>query len=80
MQKELCLVFRKHWPFVEVGLIIDEKLFVDFIDTPMLNVPEGKTIKAIFTRATDMRGIDECFRGPRPTFEEDMTREAPASE
>ena len=50
------------------------------IDTPMLNVPEGKTIEAIFTRPTDMRGIDACFRGPRPTFEEDMTREAPASE
>ena len=62
-------------------MIIGETVYVDLIDQPLLcPLPEGKTIKAIFTRATDMRGIDECFRGPRPTFEEDMTREAPASE
>ena len=70
----------KHMNFTlrEVGLIIGETLFVDLIDRPLLNVPENKTIEVIFTRATNMKGIDLCFRGPKPSFEEDM-RESPAA-
>ena len=70
----------KHMNFTlrEVGLIIGETLFVDLIDRPLLNVPENKTIEVIFTRATNLRGIDLCFRGPKPSFEEDM-RESPAA-
>ena len=72
--------FLKHMNFTlrEVGLIIGETLFVDLIDRPLLNVPENKTIEVIFTRATNMKGIDLCFRGPKPSFEEDM-RESPAA-
>ena len=70
----------KHMNFTlrEVGLIIGETLFVDLIDRPLLNLPENKTIEVIFTRATNMKGIDLCFRGPKPSFEEDM-RESPAA-
>ena len=77
MQKELCLAFSKYYPFVEVGLIVDEALFLDFVDRPLLHAAGGKTIEVIFTRQTDMRHIDKCFRGG-PTFEEDM-RESPAA-
>ena len=79
MQQDLCRVFRKHYPFVEVGLVIDEFSFVDFVDLPLLHVADGKDVKVIFTRQTDMRHIDSVFRGPKPTFEEDMAQEAPAA-
>jgi hypothetical protein len=60
-----------------VGLIIGETVYVDLIDQPLLcPLPENKAIDVIFTRATNMRAIDICFRGPRPTFEDDM-REGP---
>ena len=75
MQRDLCAAFAKYWPTVEVGLIIDETtLCVDMIDKPLLNMSEGKTnmIGVIFTRATDLRGLDQCFRGRRSSFEEDM--------
>ena len=77
MQKELCLAFKKHNPFVEGGLIVNETtLFLDVVDRPLLNVAKGRAIEVIFSRQTDMRHIDKCFRG-QPTFEEDM-RESPA--
>ena len=73
MQKELCRAYKKHYPFVEAGLIVNETtLFLDTVDTPLLYVSaEGRAIEVIFTRQTDMRRIDECFRG-QPSFEEDM--------
>ena len=77
MQKELCLAFSKYYPFVEVGLIVNETtLFLEIVDRPLLHVAEGKAIEVIFTRQSDMTHIDKCFRG-QPTFEEDM-RESPA--
>ena len=42
---------------------------------PLLHVADGKDVKVIFTRQTDMRHIDSVFRGPKPTFEEDMAQE-----
>ena len=61
-----------YYPFVEVGLVVDEKMaFVDMTDKPLLYASEGKAIEAIFARQTDMSHIDKCFRG-RPSFEDDM--------
>ena len=61
-----------YYPFVEVGLVVDEKLaFVDMIDKPLLYASEGKAIEAIFARQTDMSHIDKCFRG-QPSLEEDI--------
>ena len=61
-----------YYPFVEVGLVVDEKMaFVDMIDKPFLYASEGKPIEVIFTRQTDMSHIDKCFR-VLLTFEEDM--------
>jgi hypothetical protein len=64
---------------VEAGLIVnDTTLFVDFVDQPLLDVEEGQAIEVIWSRQTDMRHIDLCFRrGPKTSFEEDM-RESPA--
>ena len=73
MQQKLCSSFSKFYPMVEAGLILDDdKVHTDFFDRPLLHVAaEGKTAVVIFTRQTDMRHIDKCFRG-RPTFEQDM--------
>jgi hypothetical protein len=61
-----------YYPFVEVGLVVDEKLaFVDMIDKPLLYASEDKAIEAIFARQTDMSHIDKCFRG-QPSLEEDI--------
>ena len=80
MQIDLCAAFRRFYPFVECGLIVDEStLYLDFIDRPLLQILDGQTIEVIFTRATDMRHVDRCFRGPKASFEEDM-REGPAVE
>ena len=80
MQKELCSVFKKHYPFVEVGLIVNETtVFLDMIDRPLLYVAEGKAIEVLFTRQTNMAHIDKCFRG-QPTFEEDMRESQAGSE
>ena len=76
MQKDLCLVFSKFYPFVEAAVIVDERLCIEFEDQPLLHVAEGRRIEVIFTRQSDMRHLDICFRG-QPTFEEDM-RETPA--
>ena len=77
---DLCAAFRRFYPFVACGLIVCEATeYVDFIDQPLLQISEGQTIEVIFTRATDMRHLDKCFRGPRTSFEEDMC-DGPASE
>ena len=80
MQMDLCAAFRRFYPFVECGLIVNETtVYLDFIDRPLLQILDGQTIEVIFTRATDMRHVDRCFRGPKASFEEDM-REGPAAE
>ena len=80
MQMDLCAAFRRFYPFVECGLIVDEStVYLDFIDRPLLQISDGSTIEVIFTRATDMRHLDKCFRGPKTSFEDDM-REGPATE
>lgn len=61
---------------MEVGLVVDETLFADLVDQPLLQIAENKAVEVIFTRQTDMRHIDSCYRGPKPSFDEDM-REAP---
>ncbi len=44
------------YPMVEVGLIVNEKTFVDFFDTPLLHVVEkGAAIQVCFQLQTDMR-------------------------
>ena len=75
MQKELCVAFSKFYPFVAVALIVDGTPFVDSADRPLLHAAEGNAVKVIFTRQTDMRHIDLCYRGPKPSFEEDMASE-----
>ena len=80
MQMDLCGAFRRFYPFVECGLIVNETtVYLDFIDRPLLQILDGQTIEVIFTRATDMRHVDRCFRCPKASFEEDM-REGPAAE
>ena len=80
MQQKLCSSFSKFYPMVEAGLILDDKVYTDYFDKPLLHVAsEGKTADVIFTRQTDMRHIDKCFKGCRPTFEEDM-RESPGGQ
>ena len=73
MQQKLCSSFSKFYPMVEAGLILDEKAHTDYFDMPLLNAAaEGNTADVIFTPQSDMRHIDKCFKGRRPTFEEDM--------
>ena len=48
------------------------KAFVDFIDRPLLHVADGVGVDVVFSRTTDMKHIDLCFRGQRPSFAEDM--------
>ena len=73
MQQKLCSSFSKFYPMVQACLIIDKNVYTDFFDKPLLHVSsEGQTVSVIFTRQTDMRHIDKCFKGFRPTFEEDM--------
>ena len=80
MQMDLCAAFRRYYPFVACGLIVDEAtVCVDFIDRPLLQIADGQTIEVTFARATDMRHLDKCFRGPRTSFEDDMC-DGPASE
>ena len=68
-----------YYPFVEATLIVNEStLFVDMVDRPLLHVAEGKAVRVIFARQTDMAHIDKCFRG-QSTFEEDMRHERPAA-
>ena len=56
MQKELCSAFSKFYPMVEVGLILDEKVYTDFFDRPLLHADsEGKSVEVIFAMQTDMR-------------------------
>ena len=77
---DLCAAFRRFYPFVECCLIVDEStVYLDFIDRPLLQVSDCQAIEVIFTRATDMRHLDKCFRGPKASFEEGM-RERPATE
>ena len=77
---DLCAAFRSFYQFVKCGLIVNEStVYLDFIDRPLLQVTDGQTIVVIFTRATDMRHLDKCFRGPKASFEEGM-RERPATE
>ena len=72
MQRKICSSFSKFYPMVEAGLILDDdKVYTDFFDRPLLHVAEGTAAVVIFTRQTDMRHIDKCFRR-RPTFEQDM--------
>jgi hypothetical protein len=79
MQKALCSAFSKPYPKTEAGLVVNETLVFDaFSDRPLIHAAEGKDIRIIFATQTDMRHVDACFRGPRPSFEEDM-RETPAA-
>ena len=55
MQWELCVAFNKHYPMVEVGLIVNDKTFVDFFETPLLHVAEGEAIRVYFQLQTDTR-------------------------
>ena len=72
LQEKICSSFSQFHLMVEVGLILDDdKVYTDFFDRPLLHVAEGTAAVVIFTRQTDMRHIDKCFRG-RPTFEQDM--------
>ena len=78
MQKALCSAFSKPYPKTEAGLVVNETLvFDESSDRPLIHAAEGKDIQIIFTTQTDMKHVDACFRGPRPSFEEDM-RETPA--
>ena len=75
MQQKLCSSFSEFYPMVEVGLILDDNVHTDFFDRPLLHAAtECKAAEVRFTRQTDMRHVDRCFRG-RPAFEEDMRRE-----
>ena len=80
MQKKLCSAVGRNYPMTECALVVDERPFFYYYDRPLVHVDaaEGKSIEVIFTRQTDMRHIDLCFRrGPKPRLEEDM-RKAPA--
>ena len=79
MQKQLCVAFSKHYPMVEVGLIIGgDKVYTEFMDRPLLNAAAEGKIMVVFARQTDMRHIDRCFpRGGQPRIEEDDVRETP---
>ena len=58
---------------MECGLIVGETtISLDLVDRPLLQISDGQTIEVIFTRTTDMRHVDECFRGPKTSFEDDM--------
>ena len=72
MQRQLCSAFSKHFPFSQVGVVIGERVFVDFLERPLLHVADKEKVDVVWTRTTDMTHIDVCFRGPRPSFEEDM--------
>ena len=72
MQSKLCSTFSKFYPMVEVGLILgNDNVYTDFCDRPLLHVAEGSTAKVVFSKQTDMRHLDRCFRR-RSTFEQDM--------
>ena len=65
MQSTLCTSFSRFYPMVEVGLILDDKVYTDFWDKPLLHAAaEGNTAKVIFTMQTDMRRICSSFVGP----------------
>ena len=72
MQRQLCSAFAKRYPLSQVGMIIGERAFVEFLERPLLHVTDGDAIEVVFTRVTDMKHVDLCFRGQRRSFEEDM--------
>ena len=72
MQRHLCKLFSKRFPLNQVSLVIADRAYVDWIDKPLLNIEIGAGVDVVFTRTTDMKHFDSCFRGPRPTFDEDM--------
>ena len=75
MQRHLCKLFSKRFPLNQVSLVIADRAYVDWIDKPLLNIEIGAGVDVVFTRTTDMKHFDSCFRGPRPTFDEDMQEE-----
>ena len=80
MQRALCSAFSKPYPKTEAGLVVNETLVFDESSSrPLIHAAEGKDIQIIFATQTDMKHVDACFRGPRPSFEEDMMRETPAA-
>ena len=72
MQRQLCSAFAKRYPLSQVGVIVGERAFVEFLERPLLHVTDGNAIEVVFTRFTDMKHVDLCFRGQRRSFEEDM--------
>ena len=74
MQKQLCSAFGKSFPMTQVELIINSKVYNEFLVKPLLDAPEDiDHITVIFSQVTDMTHIDICFRNQKqPTFEEDM--------
>ena len=74
MQKQLCSAFGKSFPMTQVELIVNNVVYNEFLDKPLLQKPkENDHINVIFAPVTDMTHIDICFRNQKqPTFEEDM--------
>ena len=73
MQKALCSAFSKPYPKTEASLVVNETLLFDvFSDRPLMHAADGKDIRIIFATQTDMRHVDACFRGRKPSFDEDM--------
>ena len=56
------VVTAGHYPMVEVGLIVNDKTFVEIVETPLLHVAEGAAIRVYFQLQTDTRF---CFLTPR---------------
>ena len=72
MQRQLCSAFSKHFPFSQVGVVVGERVFADFLGRALLQVADNEKVEVVWTRTADMTHIDVCFRGPRTSFEEDM--------
>ena len=74
MQRQLCTVFAKPWPKTQVGILVGDIAFHEFSQQPLL-LFDGSEVTVVFSLASDLRFVDQCFRGRRPTFEEDMANE-----
>jgi len=77
MQKQLCAAFSRRFPMTQAGLVVGGRAFSEFSDRPLLEAGSDG-IEVVFSLTTDMTFIDQCFRG-RPSFQEDMEEDGPAS-
>ena len=72
MQKQLCTAFSRRFPMTQAALVVKGSVISEFSDRPLLEADDGEEVEGVFSLATDMTFVDRCFRGGRPTFQQDM--------